>query len=202
MCTGGGSNLQALLDAEAQGNLSASIVLVISNRRKAYALERARAAGRETQILRPRDYKAEAEYSKDLLSLLNDRGIELICLAGYLKRLPSVVVARYRGRILNIHPGPLPQFGGAGMYGHHVHEAVIESGVKETGPTVFFVEEDYDTGPVVAFSPVPVLDGDSPDSLARRVLAAEHKLYPKVVAAVASGRIQWQNGALTGRLDE
>ena len=149
MCTGSGTNLQALLDAEESGALGVHIALVISNRSRAFALERARNSGREAIVRRTRDFKTEEEYADELLSVLRDRGIELICLAGYLKRLPSKVVAEYRGRILNIHPGPLPRFGGQGMFGRHVHESVLASGVRESGPTVFFVaigDDEYNFG--------------------------------------------------------
>lgn len=201
MCTGSGTNLQALLDAEDAGTLGARIVLVISNRRKARALERAQGTGREAIVLRPRDFSGDEPYGLKLRSVLKDRGINLICLAGYLKKLPAEVVAEFRGRILNIHPGPLPRFGGQGMFGHHVHESVLASGVSASGPTVFFVDEGYDTGVIIAHTPVPVRDGDTPDALARRVLAAEHILYPRVVAAVASGQLKLQDGKLVGRLD-
>lgn len=202
MCTGSGTNLQALLDAEDGGTRGARIVLVISNRPKAFALERAKNSGREAIVHRMRDFKSEDEYADDLLSVLRDRGIELICLAGYLKRLPAKVVAEYRGRILNIHPGPLPRFGGQGMFGRHVHESVIASGVHESGPTVFFVDEEYDTGAIIAFAPVPVQADDTPDTLAHRVLAAEHLLYPRVVAAVANGQVRLQDGKCVGRLND
>ncbi len=202
MCTGSGTNLQALLDAEDGGTLGARIVLVISNRSKAFALKRAKSSGREAMVLRARDFETENAYADELLSVLKDRGIELICLAGYLKRLPAKLVAEFRGRILNIHPGPLPRFGGQGMFGHHVHESVIASGVRESGPTVFFVDEEYDTGAIIAFTPVPVQPGDTPDTLARRVLAAEHLLYPRVVAAVVKGQVQLQDGKCVGRLND
>jgi phosphoribosylglycinamide formyltransferase-1 len=202
MCTGSGTNLQALLDAEEQGSLNAHIVLVISNRRKAFALERARSAGRETIVLRPRDFETETLYAESLSDELAARQIDLICLAGYLKRLPARVVSEFRGRILNIHPGPLPRFGGQGMFGHHVHESVLASGVSESGPTVFFVDEEYDTGAIIAHATVPVQTGDTPDALASRVLAAEHILYPRVVAAVASGRVTLRDGRCEGRLNE
>lgn len=202
MCTGSGTNLQALLDAEDGGTLGANIVLVISNRSKAFALERARNSGREAIVRRMRDFKTEDEYADELLSVLRDRDIELICLAGYLKRLPAKVVTEFRGRILNIHPGPLPRFGGQGMFGHRVHESVLASGVHESGPTVFFVDEEYDTGAIIAFTPVPVQADDTTDTLAHRVLAAEHLLYPRVVAAVARGHVKLLDGKCVGRLND
>jgi phosphoribosylglycinamide formyltransferase-1 len=200
-CSGSGSNLQALLDAESQGDLAAKVALVISNRKKAVGLERARRAGKDAVHLSPGAFEQDREYARALLALLRLYDIDLICLAGYLKMLPSAVVKAYAGRILNIHPAPLPQFGGPGMYGHHVHEAVLKAGVSESGPTIHFVDEEYDHGPTIAHTPVPVLPDDSPESLAERVLAQEHRLYPRVVAAVARGAVRLENGQVVGELD-
>ena len=201
MCSGSGSNLQALLDAEARGELGARIVLVISNRRKAGALERARDAAKPAEYLSPRRFDSDDAYRDALLELLRRHDVTLICLAGYLRKLPVEVVRTYAGRILNIHPAPLPQFGGPGMYGHHVHEAVLAAGAAQTGPTVHFVDEEYDHGPVAAHVAVPVLPDDTPDTLAERVLAAEHRIYPRVVAAVAAGRLRVEQGQVVGALD-
>lgn len=201
-CSGSGTNLQALLDADADGSLKAEIALVVSNRLNAFALERARAAGREAVCLKPKSFESEESYAAALLDLLGAHGITLICLAGYLKKLPAAVVHAYSGRILNIHPGPIPEFGGPGMYGHRVHEAVIASGRRVTGPTVHFVDEEYDHGPTIAHIPVEVRADDTPDTLAARVLEAEHRLYPRVVAALAQGRIRFEGGRVIGRLDE
>jgi folate-dependent phosphoribosylglycinamide formyltransferase PurN len=126
-----------------------------------------------------------------LLTVLREREIDIVALAGYLKLVPEAVVQAFRGRIINIHPGPLPTFGGSGMWGHHVHEAVIESGVAVSGPTIHFVDERYDTGPIIAQWPVPVLSDDTPDALAARVLKYEHRLYPAVLGALARGEIEW-----------
>ncbi len=201
MCSGSGSNLQALLDAEASGELGARIVLVISNRRKAGALERARDAEKPAEYLSPRRFDSDDAYRDALLELLRRHDVTLICLAGYLRKLPVEVVRAYADRMLNIHPAPLPQFGGPGMYGHHVHEAVLAAGVAQTGPTVHFVDEEYDHGPVAAHVAVPVLPDDTPDTLAERVLAAEHRIYPRVVAAVAAGRLRVEQGQVVGALD-
>jgi phosphoribosylglycinamide formyltransferase-1 len=201
MCSGSGSNLQALLDAEAQGQLHAEVVLVVSNRRKAYALERARLAGKEAVHLSPRQFEHPDHYAAELLQLLRMHQAELVCLAGYLKKLPPEVIRAYPGRILNIHPAPLPRFGGEGMYGHHVHEAVLAAGVNHSGPTIHFADEEYDHGPIVAHTPVPVQPDDTPESLARRVVAAEHQLYPRVVAAMAQGKVRLEGGRVVGGLD-
>ena len=199
--SGSGSNLQALLDAEVQGTLEAHVRLVISNKATAGALERAQRPGCEGFHLSPRQFETEAAYVEQLSALLRSRAIGLICLAGYLKKLPAELVAEYEGRVLNIHPAPLPRFGGAGMYGDRVHQAVLAAGVKQSGPTVHFVDLEYDTGPIAAHMSVPVEKGDTALSLAARVLEAEHRLYPRVVAAVAGGRLRLENGKVVGSLD-
>ena len=201
MCSGSGTNLQALLDAERRGELGAQIAVVISNRRTSFALERAAAAGKDAVWLSPSKFEDPADYSRALMDDLRKHDVSLICLAGYLKKLPAEVISAFRGRILNIHPAPLPRFGGPGMYGHHVHEAVLASGADTSGPTVHFVDEEYDHGPIVAHQPVPVRADDTPDTLAARVLKAEHQLYPRVVAAVALGRIRLSQGKIVGSLD-
>jgi formyltetrahydrofolate-dependent phosphoribosylglycinamide formyltransferase len=176
LVSGGGSNLQAILDYfKVQGEArSADIALVISDRPGAFALERARKAGIENQVIPHSDGNA-------LCAALQEREVDLVVLAGYLRRLPPNVIRDFRNRIVNIHPGPLPKFGGAGMYGERVHAAVIEAGLTETAVTVHLVEEEYDTGAIVAQWPVPVLDGDTAETLARRVLEVEHALYPRVI---------------------
>lgn len=186
LASGGGSNLQSLLDhlRKEDGARVAEVVLVASNRADARALERGRAAGAATAVL------ADPADAARLGDLLDDHAVDMVVLAGYLKLVPGEVVRRYPGRMLNVHPALLPAFGGAGMYGRRVHEAVIRSGARVSGVTVHFVDEEYDRGTIAAQWPVPVLRGDSPESLAARVLAVEHMLYPRVVAAVAAGRIR------------
>lgn len=183
LASGGGTNLQALLDT-CRGPAPAQVVLVLSNNPAAGALERARAAGVEALVLEePRDGKA-------LNAVLRAHDIELVVLAGYLKLVPADVVAAFEGRMLNIHPALLPSFGGKGMYGHHVHEAVLASGATISGPSVHLVSTEYDKGRIVAQWPVPVLATDTPDTLAARVLAVEHQLLPAVVLAAAeAGRV-------------
>src|SRR5262249_48872534 len=124
---------------------------------------------------------SEDEFQNEILVKLTQSKAELICLAGYLRKLGPGVIARYRGRILNIHPALLPKFGGAGMYGHYVHEAVLAAGERESGCTVHVVDEEFDHGQILAQVKVPVLSGDTPDALAARILEREHKLYPKVI---------------------
>jgi phosphoribosylglycinamide formyltransferase 1 len=176
LASGGGTNLQALLDALTDSSL-ARVARVITNRPNAGAVERAQQRGIPTTVLHDPDDAAE------LLTALDDA--QLVVLAGYLKLIPASVVARFRGRMINIHPALLPDFGGPGMYGHHVHEAVLASGVKESGVTVHFVDEAFDRGAIIAQERVPVEPGDTPDTLAARVLKAEHRLLSKVVLELA-----------------
>lgn len=183
--SGAGSNLQAICDRlDGLGATApAELVLVVSDREKAGALDRARARGC-TAAWVPKD-RADA-----LPDLLEDHGVNLIALAGYLKLVPPAVVTAFRGRILNVHPALLPAFGGVGMFGARVHEAVIRSGARVSGPTVHFVDERYDEGAIVAQWPVPVRTDDTPATLGARVLAVEHRIYPWAVAAVAAGTLR------------
>jgi formyltetrahydrofolate-dependent phosphoribosylglycinamide formyltransferase len=180
--SGRGSNLEALLEALGDGG-EAQVVLVLSNRADAPALERARRRGIATAVLS--DFRSASEW----LALLDGHGAELLALAGYLKLVPKGVFARYRDRVLNVHPALLPAFGGPGMYGHRVHEAVLASGATESGCTVHLVDEEYDRGAILGQRRVPVLPGDTPDSLAARVLREEHRILPAaVLAAARAGR--------------
>ena len=185
LASGGGSNLQAILDYfDARGNeRRAEVVLVASDRATARALDRARSRGIAAVAL------DASQRGDGMASLLTSHDVDVIALAGYLRFVPVDVTRKWRGRIMNVHPSLLPSFGGTGMYGSRVHEAVIAAGVRVTGVTVHFVDEEYDRGPIIAQWPVPVLPDDSPESLAERVLAAEHALYPAAVDAVASSRV-------------
>jgi len=180
--SGRGSNLEALLRALG-ADAPARVVLVLSNRPDAAALERARAHGIPAEAL------TDSADGAEWLDRLARHQVDLLVLAGYLKLVPAAVIARFRDRVLNVHPALLPGFGGRGMFGHHVHEAVLASGARESGATVHLVDEVYDRGRILAQARVPVLPEDTPDTLAARVLAVEHRLLPAVVlAAAAAGR--------------
>lgn len=185
--SGSGTDLQSLIDASRDGRLSGEIVWVVSNTKKAYGLTRASDAGIETFVFRLNKYESEEQAGADLLAKLKERQIEYIALAGYLKLLPPIVVRAWRGRIVNIHPALLPRYGGKGMYGHHVHEAVLASGDTESGPTVHLVDEIYDNGRILEQAKVSVHKDDTPETLAARVLEAEHRLYPKVLDKLIKG---------------
>jgi formyltetrahydrofolate-dependent phosphoribosylglycinamide formyltransferase len=182
LASGRGSNLQALIDhfASLGDRTPARIVVVASNRDRAPALDRARNAGIDASV-----FDADDDGSS-LIQLLRSHDVGLVVLAGYMKRIPPSVIQAYRGRIVNVHPGLLPEFGGAGMYGARVHEAVIARGVKTTGVTVHFVDEELDHGPAVAQWQVAVRPGETAESLASRVLAVEHVVYPRVVEMIAA----------------
>lgn len=182
--SGGGSNLQAICDYldDLGASAPAEVVLVVSDREDAKALERARTRGVEAAWI-PTERRAE------LAPLLASREVSLIALAGYLRLVPSDVCAAFRGRILNVHPALLPSFGGRGMYGTRVHEAVIASGARVSGPTVHFVDERFDEGAIIAQWPVPVRTDDTAVTLGARVLAVEHRMYPWAVSVVAAGQV-------------
>ena len=186
--SGGGTNLQSLIDAAASGKLSGEIVLVVSSKKDAYGLERARKAGIDTFVFRKKDYPTGEDAEKDLLEMLEEYEVEYIALAGYLKLVPSALVRKYKNRITNIHPALLPKYGGKGMYGHHVHEAVLAAGDKESGATVHLVDEIYDHGKVIIQEKVPVRADDTPDTLAARVLEIEHKIYSEALENLIRGR--------------
>ncbi len=183
--SGAGSNLQAICDHldEQRTSATAEVVLVVSDREDAGALQRARARDLHA-VWVPRDR------GDRLAALLAEHEVSLVALAGYLRLMPADVVAAYRGRMLNVHPALLPAFGGRGMYGSRVHEAVIRSGARVTGPTVHFVDERFDEGAIIAQWPVPVRTDDTPASLGSRVLGVEHRIYPWSVSAVAAGTVR------------
>ncbi len=185
----GGTNLQAIIDACAAGSLDAEIRVVISNNSRSLALERAHRANIPTAHLSAGTHPDPARLDAAIADTLASHGVELVALAGYMRKLGPQTLSRYRNRILNVHPALLPKFGGQGMYGERVHAAVIAAGESVSGVSVHLVDEEYDRGPVIAQSEVPVLPGDTPDTLAARILEQEHLLYPQTIQRIASGQI-------------
>ncbi len=184
-----GTTLQAILDACATGALDAGVVAVVSNNSDSGALRRARAAGAAAVHLSSKTHPDAEQLDLAISDALTQHGVEVVFLAGYMKKLGPALLGRFRGRILNTHPALLPKHGGHGMYGMRVHEAVLRAGDAESGPSVHLVEEEYDTGRVLAQAKVPVLADDTPASLAARVQERERKLVVSVLADVASGAL-------------
>lgn len=192
--SGGGSNLQALIDATKMGLLSGEIALVVSSKKKAYGLERAKKENVDTFVFNNKNYSNPSDASDVIMNKLKEKKISYIALAGYLSLLPDEVVKTYKNRIVNIHNALLPKYGGKGMYGHYVHDAVIANKEKESGPTVHLVDEIYDNGKILEQIKIPVLESDTPETLAQRVLEQEHKLYPRVLDKLIKGKYGLNNG--------
>ncbi len=187
--SGRGSNFQSILSAIHNGTLPARISLVLSNNSGAGALDIARTNKIPAIHCSQRQFPSEEAFEDTLLRQLEDHGAEFIALAGYMKKLGRRTIQQYRNRISNIHPALLPAFGGKGMYGIHVHEAVLASGAKQSGATVHLVDEEYDRGPIVMQKTVEVRSDDTPETLAARVLVIEHEIYPQALKAFAEGRV-------------
>ena len=196
MVSGGGTNLQAIIDSINNGTITnAEIEVVISNNPNAYALTRAKDNGIEAVCLSPKTFETREEFNEALLEKLNSYNLDLIVLAGCMVVIPEKLVRAYRNRIINIHPALIPSFCGTGYYGLKVHERVLERGVKVTGATCHFVDEGTDTGPIIAQKAVEVLDDDTPEILQRRVMEqAEWIIMPKAIDDIANGRIKVENG--------
>lgn len=188
--SGNGSNFQALVNRKKAGDLDVDFRLFIGNNSKARSFDIARVEGIRAVHIASSHYESEKEYNDKLVDLLEQEKVELIILAGYMKKLPSELVRKYHHRIVNIHPGLLPSFGGKGMYGSRVHQAVLDYGARVTGITVHFVDEEYDHGPVILQETVKVEQDDTVETLAKRVLAVEHGNYWKAIEAIASGKIR------------
>jgi len=188
--SGRGSNFSAILTYLEERSLPAHYAVLVSDRAQPACAEIALAKGIPFLHLNPKTFASPDEYAARLLRELESYGVEWITLAGYLKMIPALVVQRYAGHILNIHPALLPLFGGPGMYGEHVHKAVIESGMKVSGATVHLVDEVYDHGAIVLQETVPVHFEDTPETLAHRVLEVEHRIYPRAVELAVLGKIR------------
>ena len=194
--SGGGTNLQAIIDGIENGNIkNAQIVRVISNNRGVHALKRAKMAGIESLCISPREYPDREHFENRFLEALEEKEPDLIVLAGFLMILPQKMIERYRNRIINIHPSLIPSFCGTGFYGLKVHEEAIKRGVKITGATVHFVDEGTDTGPIILQKAVAVEDGDTPESLQQRVMEeAEWQILPQTINLIANGKVTVQDG--------
>ena len=189
--SGGGTNLQAIIDRIADGTIrNAQLVKIISNKPGVYALERAKNAGVDSAVVSPKEYGTREEFNEALLKSIDDCSPDLIVLAGFLVVLPEAIVKKYAGRIINIHPSLIPSFCGDGYYGLKVHEAALSRGVKVTGATVHFVDEGTDTGPIILQKAVYIKDGDTPEVLQKRVMEeAEWIILPKAIDMIANGEI-------------
>ncbi|MGE3984643.1 MAG: phosphoribosylglycinamide formyltransferase [Dehalococcoidia bacterium] len=187
LISGGGTSLQNFIDKIANGNLDAEISVVVASRRKIKGVERAEAAGLPVEVVLRRDFDDEQAFSDEVTKAIERHDVDLIVLAGFLSKW--LFPPRWAGRVLNIHPGLLPEYGGQGMWGHHVHEAVLAAGEKESGCTVIIADHEYDHGPSVLERRVPVLPGDTPDILAARIFEAECEAYPEAVRMFAEGRL-------------
>jgi phosphoribosylglycinamide formyltransferase-1 len=191
----GGSNLQAILDAIGDGRLEAQARIVVSNNSGSLALERARAAGVPALHLSSQTHPGPEALDRAIAQALLLHGTELVVLAGYMRKIGQALLAAYPRRIVNIHPALLPKHGGLGMFGIHVHEAVLAAGERETGATVHLVNAEYDRGPTLAQARVPVEPGDTPETLQQRVLATEHRLYAETLQRIATGEIELDSAA-------
>ena len=191
MVSGGGTNLQAIIDRVKDGSITNTVIAgVISNNRNAYALKRAEKNGIPSKCISPKDYETREIFNEKLLEAVNGYEPDLVVLAGFLVVIPPEMIARYRNRMINIHPSLIPSFCGKGYYGLKVHEAALQRGVKVVGATVHFVDEGTDTGPIILQKAVEVEQGDTPEILQRRVMEqAEWKILPRAIDLIANGRV-------------
>lgn len=199
LVSGGGTNLQAIIDAVENGTITnTQIVGVISNNKNAFALERAGRHGIPAQCISPKDFETRDEFNRVFLDKVNELKADLIVLAGFLVVIPEMMIREYRNRIINIHPSLIPSFCGTGFYGLKVHEAALKRGVKVVGATVHFVDEGTDTGPIILQKAVYVEEGDTPEILQRRVMEqAEWKILPQAIDLIANGKVQIVDGKVS-----
>ena len=187
--SGGGTNLQAIIDGIEQKTITnTEIAVVISNNPGAYALERAKKHGIEAVCISPKEYESRAAFNEDFLRRLDAYEVDLVVLAGFLVRVPDLLLHAYPDKIINIHPALLPKFGGKGMYGDKVHQAVVAAGEKETGITIHYINEHYDEGSIIFQATCPVLPDDSPEEVAKKVHALEYEHFPHVVEEVIGNK--------------
>jgi len=195
LVSGGGTNLQAIIDKIAEGVITnTEIAVVISNNKNAYALERAKQAGIEAVCVSPKDYENREQFNQEFLKILDSYQVDLVVLAGFLVVIPPAMIQKYENRIINIHPSLIPSFCGTGYYGLKVHEGALARGVKVTGATVHFVDEGTDTGPIILQKAVEVQNGDTPEILQRRVMEqAEWEILPRAIHLIANGKVTVKN---------
>lgn len=201
--SGGGTNLQAIIDGVKNGSITTTkIEVVISNNADAYALERAKTAGIKAVCVSPKDYASRGEFNDALLEAIDSFNLDLIVLAGYLVNIPEQMIKKYTNRIINIHPSLIPSFCGKGYYGLKVHESALKRGVKVTGATVHFVDEGTDTGPIILQKAVDVQNGDTPEELQLRVMQqAEWVILPKAIDLIANGKVRVVDGIANVKFD-
>lgn len=195
LLSGGGTTLQNFIDKAERGEIPLEIALVISSKKNAYGIERAKKHNIPVQVIARKDYKEWEDFNAALTAAVDEVNPDLILLAGFLTLFRPG--PKYHNRIMNSHPALIPSFCGHGMYGHHVHQAVIDYGVRYTGATIHFIDEQYDSGPVILQKVVEVLPGDTPDTLAERVQAAEREIYPEAVKLFAEDRLKIQGRCVT-----
>ena len=196
LVSGGGTNLQAIIDKIASGEIhNTEIAVVISNNRKAYAIERAKNNNIPAECISPKSFEDREEFHRALLAAVDSYNVDLIVLAGFLVAIPDIMVKAYTNRIINIHPSLIPSFCGKGHYGLHVHEAALNRGVKVTGATVHFVDDGTDTGPIILQKPVMIEQNDTPETLQKRVMEqAEWVILPHAIDLIAQGRVKVVDG--------
>lgn len=192
LISGGGRTLENIAAAIDAGDLPASVVTVIASREGIFGIERAERLGFPATVVARKAFDDMNAFSAEVWSLIRSVDAELICLAGFLSKL--TIPAEFENRVINVHPGLLPSFGGKGMYGHHVHDAVLKAGCKVSGCTVHFCDAEYDTGPIIVQRTCPVLEDDSPDTLAARVFEEECLAFPQAIQLIAEGRVRVEHG--------
>jgi len=189
LASGGGTNLQSIIDACERGEIDGDVAVVISNMPDAFALERARKHGIDAYCF-PHQGVTREQHEADVIECLEQHKVNLVCLAGYLRMLTPVFINKYAGRLMNTHPALLPAFGGKGMHGMNVHQAVLDYGCKVSGCTIHFVTLEVDGGPIILQKAVPVQEGDTAETLQERVLKEEHKLFPRAIQLFAQGKLK------------
>ncbi|WP_414734469.1 phosphoribosylglycinamide formyltransferase [Christensenella hongkongensis] len=189
MASGGGTDFQSLIDAAQSGQINAEICCLVAGKPDIYAIERAKTAGIPVEVVQKKSFGTVEAFDEAILAALKAHAADFVVLAGYLSIIGKKTISAYRNKIINIHPSLIPSFCGIGMYGGKVHEAVIEYGAKFSGATVHFVDEEADTGPIIMQQVVPVMEDDTPEKLAARVLETEHRILPEAVALMADGKL-------------